>query len=84
MHYLNISFPDNLLAIFDSIPELTFGIVWVFSRKPDSFWLGELLLAMLGKEVIFDINEFALFVYPIYIDQLTKLAAKSKVVGPTI
>ena len=66
---LDIRLPHHLLSVFDGIPELLLGIVWVLARDPGCLGLTKLLLPMLGQEVILDVDEFAVFVDPEYVSK---------------
>lgn len=65
LHDLHLGRPLDLAAVLDDLPEVALAVVWVLARDADSFWLGELLLAMLGNEVVFDVDKLALLVHPL-------------------
>lgn len=56
-----------------------FGVVRVLTRDADGFRLSELLLAVLGNEVVLDVDKFALLV-----DPLECVATIAVVVGPSL
>lgn len=64
MHDLHIGLPHNLLPILNSVPELALGVVWIFTRDSNGFWLSELLLAVLSQKVVLDVDKFPLLVDP--------------------
>jgi hypothetical protein len=64
LHDLDFGGPFDFLAGFDGFPELLLGVVGVLAGDADGFGLGELFLAVLGDEVVFDPDELAVLVYP--------------------
>jgi len=64
LHDLDLGCPFLLFTPLHLLPKLLLGIVWILSRDANGFWLGELLLAMLGDEVVLDVNELALRINP--------------------
>ena len=59
LHDLYLGCPFNLISVLDSLPELLLRVVGVLAGDADGFGLGKLLLAVLGNEVVLDVNEFA-------------------------
>ena len=59
LHDLDFGHPFDLFAGFDCFPEVALRVVWVFAGDADGLGLGELLLAVFGDEVVFDVDEFA-------------------------
>ena len=78
-HDLDFGGPFDFLAGFDGFPELLFGVVWVLAGDADGFGLGQLLLAVLGDEVVFDPDEFAVLV-----DPFEGVAAVAVLVDPAV
>lgn len=64
-HDLDHGSPLNLLALLDSLPEVALRVVGVLTAHLCGLLLCELLLAVLGDEVVFDIDEPALSVDPL-------------------
>ena len=64
LHDLDVGFPGDFLTFLDGFPELLLGVVGVLARGHDGFRLGELLLAVGGEKVIFDVDKLALRVDP--------------------
>lgn len=65
LHDLHFRSPGNWFAPFDGLPKVPFGIVRVLARHADCFAPRELLLAMVGEEVILDIDELSFLVDPV-------------------
>jgi hypothetical protein len=61
-HDLDHGGPLDFLASLDGLPEVALGVVGVFTAHPSGFFLRELLLAVLGDEVVFDVDKLALLV----------------------
>lgn len=59
LHDLHLGCPLNLLSVFDSLPQLLLGIVGILAGNANRLGLSQLLLAMLGDEVVLDVDEFA-------------------------
>lgn len=59
LHDLHLGCPFNLLSVLDGLPQLLLGVVGVLAGDTDGFGLGELLLAVLCEEVVFDVDEVA-------------------------
>ena len=53
-----------MFAFFDGFPEVAFGVVGVDAAHFDGFFVGELFGAVLSAEVVFDVDELAVFVDP--------------------
>ena len=64
LHDLYVSFPGKFFAFLDGFPELLLRVVWVFAQSYDGFRLGELLLAVGGEKLIFDVDKFAIRIDP--------------------
>ena len=65
LHDLHLGRPFHLLSSLHFLPQFLLGVIGIFSGDTDRFGLRELLLAMLGDEVVLDVDEFALVVDPI-------------------
>jgi hypothetical protein len=59
LHDLYLGCPFDLFAVLDGLPQLLLGVIWVLAGDADGFGLGKLLLAVLGDEVVLDVDEFA-------------------------
>lgn len=59
LHDLHFGCPFNLLSVLNGLPQLLLGVVGVLAGNADGIGLGELLLAVLCEEVVFDVNEVA-------------------------
>lgn len=79
LHDLHLGCPFDLVATFDRIPKLLLGVIGVLPTNTDSLRLGELLLTMLGDEVILDIHKFSVLV-----DPFERVAAVAVLVDPAI
>ena len=64
LHDLDIGFPGEFFTFLDGFPELLLCVVWILARVHDGFRLSELLLAVGGEEVIFDVDKLAIRVDP--------------------
>jgi hypothetical protein len=56
--------PFDLLAIFQLFPELTLGVVGIFSANFCCLICCELLLSMLGEEMVLDVSKLSFLVDP--------------------
>jgi len=79
LHDLYLSGPFLLFTTLHGLPQLLLGVVRVLTRDADGFRLSELLLAVLGNEVVLDVDKFALLV-----DPLECVATIAVVVGPSL
>lgn len=79
LHDLHLGSPLELLASFNTFPKLLLGLVRVDSRHLDGLVSGKLLLAVLGDEVVLNVDELALLV-----DPLESVTAVAVVVCPAI
>lgn len=77
LHDLYHGSPFNVFASLDSLPQVTLGVVRIFATHLCSLFLGELLLATFGDEMILDVDEFAFSIHP-----LKSMAAVAVVVPP--
>jgi hypothetical protein len=59
LHDLHLSCPFDLLSVLNGLPQLLLGVVGVLAGNADGLGLGELLLAVLCKEVVLDVDEVA-------------------------
>lgn len=74
-----MSSPLDVLTLLNSLPEISIGVIGVFTTHLHGFAVGELLLAMLGDEVIFDVDELS-----ICIDPFKGVAAVAMVEAPSL
>lgn len=65
LHDLVFCSPGDFFAPFNGLPEVSFGIIWILARLTDCFAPGELLLAVVGDEVILDVDELSGLVNPV-------------------
>lgn len=65
LHDLNMRSPGDLFATFNGPPKVTLGVIRVFAAKPRGFVGSELLLTVIGEEMILYIDKFAVFVDPV-------------------
>lgn len=65
LHYLDLRSPSDTLTPFDGLPKVSLGIVGVLTRHADCFTPGELLLAMIGDEMILDVDELSIIIDPV-------------------
>jgi hypothetical protein len=79
LHNLNHSCPFNLFALLDRLPQITLGVVRILTTHARGFLLSELLLTVLGDEMILDVDELALG-----IDPLEGVAAIAVFVAPAL
>lgn len=79
LHDLHFGSPLNLATGLNDVPQLHLRIVGVLTRNANGLWLGELLLAVLGEEVVLDVHELAGLVYP-----LEGVAAVAVLVDPSV
>ena len=64
IHDLNMRSPLNLFALLNSLPEISLGVVGIFTAHLHSFTVCELLLAVLGDEVVLDVDKLSVGVNP--------------------
>ena len=65
LHNLHIGGPLDLLALLNSLPQLTFRVVRVFTTDADGLWPSQLLLSMFCDEVVLDVDKLTLCVDPL-------------------
>ena len=77
LHHLHVGGPLDLLAVLDGVPQVALGVVRVLAAHLDGLGVGETLGAVLGHEVVLDVDELAGGV-----DPLERVAAVAVVVAP--
>jgi hypothetical protein len=77
LHHLDHGCPFNFLTLFNGFPQVALGVVRVFATHARGFFLSELLLPVLGDEVVLDVDKLALGV-----DPFECVAAVSVLVAP--
>ena len=55
-HDLDFRGPGGVFFVLDSFPKISLRIVRIFTRQPSSFSIGELLLSMVGYEMVFNVD----------------------------
>lgn len=78
LHDLHHSSPFNFLPLFNRLPEITLGEVRIFATHLCGFALSELLLTVLGDEVVLDVDKSSLSIHP-----LKSVTAITMVVPPS-
>lgn len=79
LHDLHVCSPFWECTVLDLVVELLLGVVRVFTTDAVGFLPGELLLALLGDEVVLDVDKAAVGVNP-----LEGVATISVLLGPSI
>ena len=54
-----------MVSLFNRIMEIPSSVIWVYSFHVLSFLTGEILYALIGFEMVFDPERFAVFVVPL-------------------
>lgn len=72
VHNLHMRRPLDLLTGLDCLPKVTFGVVWIFATEDGRLICSELLLAVFGDEMVFDVNELTILVDPELVNSLMK------------
>jgi hypothetical protein len=60
-----VCLPGDLLSVLNCTPEVTLRVIRVFATQTRGFLSGELLLTVFRQEVVFNVDEFAILVYPV-------------------
>src|SRR6478735_7218026 len=60
-----MSRPLNLLTLFNGLPKISLRVIGIFTAHLHSFTVSELLLTVLCDEVVFDVDELSVGVYPL-------------------
>ena len=56
LHDLKFGGPGRILTVFDGVPKIAFGVVGVGTAELGRFGSGKLFLAVIGYEVVFDVD----------------------------
>lgn len=65
LHNLHMGGSFKVLTALNGAPRITLGVIRVLTAHVDGLSVGELLLVVLCDEVIFDVDDLALLVYPL-------------------
>lgn len=98
LHDLHFGGPGWVLTVFDGIPKIALGVVGVGAAELGRFGSGELFLAMIGYEVVFDVhlhgqcgagndeyeNQRLTYEFALLVDPLERMAAVAMLVAPSL
>lgn len=65
LHHLDVRSPYNLLSVFNDFVKIALRVVRILAAHLRCLLLGELLLAVLGDEVILDVDKLSFLVDPL-------------------
>jgi hypothetical protein len=64
LHDLDVRSPGDRLPFLDRSPKIAFRVVWILATVLQGFVGAKLLLAVVRKEVVFDVHKLATLVHP--------------------
>lgn len=79
IHNLNISSPLRVSSVLNLVPQFFLGVVRVLTTNAIGLLASELLGTTLGKEVVLDVDELSISIYP-----LEGVATESRLVCPAV
>jgi hypothetical protein len=79
LHDLNAGGPLYLFSLFDTLPKFSLGVIRILPTDLDGLIGCELVLTVLGQEVILDVDKLSLLV-----DPLESMAPITVIVTPSL